>query len=181
MSNQVRSAALAAGPTDAERALRAAPLLIALALAPACARAIIYTTPETDRGRLAPALVEARAVVERYRLVVRSVDDPSKEGPLCSAPLFQVREDAAFVELAPGFYDIYADVSPTVAQTFSPSGVLVRGLVTVRAGQCYWPALVCQRQTDLDWEQTCHVILQPRTCSSPWFGRRVLMQSSEDC
>ena len=175
----MRSAA--AGRVDAERVLRAAPLLLALALAPACARAVICTTPDTGRGRFAPALVQARAVVGHHRLVTRSVDDPSKEGPLCSAPLFEVREDAAVVELAPGTYDIYAEVSPTIAGTFSRSGVAVRGVVTVRAGQCYSPGLVCERETDLDWEQTCQVVLQPRSCSAPWFGRRVLMQSSQDC
>jgi hypothetical protein len=161
--------------------LRAAPLLLALALAPACARAVICTTPDTGRGRFAPALVQARAVVGRYRLVARSVDDPSKESQLCSAPLFELRGDAAFVELAPGSYEIYADVSPTVAHAFSPSAVPVRGLVTVRAGQCYSPALVCERETELHWEQTCQVVLQSRSCSAPWFGRRVLMQSSQDC
>jgi hypothetical protein len=66
-----------------------------------------------------------------HRLVARSAEDPSKKGPLCSAPLFDIRKDA--------------------------------------------------RQTELDWEQTCHVVLQPRSCSSPWFGRRVPMQSSQAC
>jgi hypothetical protein len=167
--------------TDAGRVLRAAPLLLALALSPACARAVICTTAETGGGRFAPALVEARAVIGHHRLVTRSVEDPSKEGALCSAPLHEVRENAAFVELAPGTYDIGADVSPTVAGAFSRSGVPVRGRVTVRAGQCYSPALICERQTGLDWEQTCQVVLQPRSCSTPWFGRRVLMQSSRAC
>ena len=171
----------AASRTDARRGPRLELLLLALALVPACARPIIYTTPQTDRGRLAPALIEARVVVGHYRLVTRGVDDPSQEGPLCSAPLFEVREDASFVELAPGFYDIDAELSPTVGQTFSRSGVPVRGLVTVRAGQCYSPALVCERDTELDWEQTCRVVLRPRSCSAPWFGRRVLMRSSQAC
>jgi len=155
------------------------PFLVGLAWAPACARAIIYTTADTPPGGLAPALVDARNVVGRYRLVAEGASNPSQEGPLCSAPTFEVRHDASFVELAPGSYDLETEVSPAGARTFFRFGV--QGRVTVQAGHCYSQAITCERETDLDWEQTCHLVLRPRSCSSPWFGRRVLMRSSQDC
>jgi hypothetical protein len=128
---------------------------------------------------LAPALIAARAVVGRYRLVVKGASNPSQEGPLCSGPYYEVRDDASFVELVPGSYDLDADASPAVARTFFKFGV--RGRVIVQAAHCYSPAITCQREADLDWEQTCRLVLQPRSCASPWFERRVLMQSSEEC
>jgi hypothetical protein len=156
-----------------------ATLLVALALAPACTRPIIYTTPDTGRGGLAPALIAARAVVGRYRLVAKGASNPSQERSLCSAPSYEVRDDASFVELVPGSYDVAADVSPAEARTFFKFGV--HGRVIVQAAHCYSPAIICQREVDLDWEQTCRLVLQPRSCASPWFERRVLMQSFEDC
>ncbi len=154
-------------------------LLAALALAPSCARAIIYTTADAHRGGLTPALVDARNLVGRYRLIATSTSDPTQESRLCGAPTFEVREDAAFVELPPGSYDLHADVSPAGARTFLPFGI--QGRVTVEAGRCYSPAITCERGQELDWEQTCRLVLRPRSCSSPWFGRRVLMRSSQDC
>jgi hypothetical protein len=169
----------AGGGTAARHGIRVATLLVALALAPACTRPIIYTTPDTGGGRWAPALIAARAVVGRYHLVATGASNPSQERSLCSAPYYEVREDASFVELVPGSYDLGADVSPAVARTFVGFGV--RGRVIVEAAHCYSPAILCQREVDLDWEQTCRLVLEPRSCASPWFERRVLMRSFEDC
>lgn len=179
VSHQSRRSIARGDSGTAERALRRASLLAALALAPACARAIIYTTADAHRGGLAPALVDARNVVGRYRLVATSESDPSQESRLCSAPTFEVREDAAFVELPPGSYDLHAHVSPAGARTFFPFGI--EGRVTLEAGHCYSPVITCEREQELDWEQTCRLVLRPRSCSAPWYGRRVLMRSSQDC
>jgi hypothetical protein len=125
------------------------------------------------------ARARSRAVVGRYHLVATGASNPSQERSLCSAPYYEVREDASFVELVPGSYDLGADVSPAVARTFVGFGV--RGRVIVEAAHCYSPAILCQREVDLDWEQTCRLVLEPRSCASPWFERRVLMRSFEDC
>jgi hypothetical protein len=154
-------------------------LLIAVALAPACAGAIVSTTPGADLGGVPPAVIYARAVAGRYRLRARSVSDPSKETVLCSGPAYAVREDASFLELSPGSYVLEAVVSPAGVRTFFD--VLIRGPVTVQASQCYVLSIACRREEGLDWEQTCHPILHPRDCSSRPSGRRVPMIGEEAC
>jgi len=154
-------------------------LLIAVALAPACAGAIVSTMPGADLGDVSPAVLYARSVAGRYRLRASFVSDPSEGSALCSAPAYQVRKDASFIELVPGSYDLEAVVSPAGVRTFFD--VRIRGPVTVQASQCYVLSIACRREDGLDWEQTCHPVLHPRTCSSPPSGRRVLMIGEQAC
>ena len=123
------------------------------------------------------AVVDVRAAAEGgYTLEVMRADGPEQDKMgYCSPPRYAFDEDAQLIELPPGTYGLMAK-----AERLSiPDAFPVEGAVTVAAGACYTPAMVCRgRAPDAG---VCRLTLTPKRCPAVDSARRVVVNGIANC
>ena len=155
--------------------VRLLPLFV-LALASAatsCAPAVIYACGPPANA----AVVDVRAPdVDGYDLEIVHADGPGGGSTFCSAPAYEIEQEATLIELGAGDYRLLAKAEDAAI----PYAFPLRGEVVVEPNRCYVPGMTCDAGARPD-ALTCRLILKTTACSSHLGARRVAVPGMRGC
>lgn len=126
-------------------------------------RPVVYVAGEQAAQRLhSAARIDVHSSSTRgYGLrIIRAIGPKEWARGFCSAPLYQIAEDADLADLYPGTYTLIG----TAAKHLSPASAFPTvGDVFIEGGLCYTSVMICVG--DATDSANCHVTLKPKHCA----------------